>query len=932
MELDIFSHGKEYISASRAAKKTGYASDYIGQLCRGDKIPGKLIGRTWYVDLDSLLAHKRNRQLGKPRKVPTLQTSSAKRSSPFKIQADPVEIFPVLPFREIKVSYLADDAPLLPELVKKVSLPPVPAKTAVPGFAMAARATVVAFSLVLILFGGLSLIESQGGIAKRAASLGARAASAQFAVASVFDAVSNSAEFLLDGFRNLRQIAFGAPKAPALPPPAKAPATFAVAGSIPAPEAPLPHAVQVASTAKPPALAPDAASLKSELKAELEAYIRTQISLPVAPRITYNTTVLRQDILSGDTKPAIVLQSDSGADLLGLTLSKLQTNGTFVTPTITGASLIGFTFTGATGTSATTTNFYSGTGTFDSLSVGSTSGGLTTLSRLLVNGSTTLQDFTGTNSTTTNATSSTFAITGNGSGLTFYGSGNHDVTAAAGTLRIGSNTILGNILPLDSTIDIGASGMRFDKIYADEINASTIVGTISGGNVSAESIRINSDNATADAEDSFLDFERGTLLPNALLTWDSTNKRFTMNAPLALMGGIGNGDLLVTGSTTLQKVGATYASTTEIQSTSDAYFATSGGYVGIGTASPKARLHVSITDSATSIGANSTQIGEEFTNLDTTTNNWTTLLFNSGSVGAAPSAIIGMQNVDPLSHFADFAIATRGSSGFGERFRVTSNGNVGIGTTTPNNKLDIFSTTRSALGFSGASGDTYKWTIGMDVPNGGRFSIASSTALGTLDRLVIDGSGNVGIGTTNPGAKLQVNGSFLALGSTTLQDFTATQGTITSATSTNFTAANILAFGSSTLFSAKFNSATGTNLYATNFLALGSTTLQNATGSDLYISGLASTTQLRANVANIGNLTVTACTGCGSGSSFAYPFTSFADFGTHNATTSLLGFRAGFYSLASSTIGNNTASSGLTINGGATTTGDFLHIGSTTLQ
>ncbi len=60
MNSDLFFDGKQYISSSRAAKISGYANDYIGQLCRDAKINSRMVGRTWYVEIDSLICHKNN--------------------------------------------------------------------------------------------------------------------------------------------------------------------------------------------------------------------------------------------------------------------------------------------------------------------------------------------------------------------------------------------------------------------------------------------------------------------------------------------------------------------------------------------------------------------------------------------------------------------------------------------------------------------------------------------------------------------------------------------------------------------------------------------------------------------------------------------------------------------------------------------------------
>ncbi len=116
---------------------------------------------------------------------------------------------------------------------------------------------------------------------------------------------------------------------------------------------------------------------------------------------------------------------------------------------------------------------------------------------------------------------------------------------------------------------------------------------------------------------------------------------------------------------------------------------------------------------------------------------------------------------------AAFAISTGAS--VGDRLHIKSNGNVGIGTTNPDARLDVNGLIKGIAGASSSGGIKLHTNSGINVSanvmsfhtgqtNGFSFNGNSDGADGSNPLAVIRANGNVGIGTTSPSRKLDVDG------------------------------------------------------------------------------------------------------------------------------------------------------------------------------
>jgi hypothetical protein len=140
-----------------------------------------------------------------------------------------------------------------------------------------------------------------------------------------------------------------------------------------------------------------------------------------------------------------------------------------------------------------------------------------------------------------------------------------------------------------------------------------------------------------------------------------------------------------------------------------------------------------------------------------------------------------------------FGTAAIGSITLSERVRITAGGNVLIGTTTdPGDKLFIIGACRTTTGlyvgdtsaYSGGlineSNTARSITISADPGNVAVGSFIRFDVDGTTERARITSDGNVGIGTTTPGARLDVSGSAIISGSFTVSPSNAVELQVTS--------------------------------------------------------------------------------------------------------------------------------------------------------
>ena len=215
--------------------------------------------------------------------------------------------------------------------------------------------------------------------------------------------------------------------------------------------------------------------------------------------------------------------------------------------------------------------------------------------------------------------------------------------------------------------------------------------------------------------------------------------------------------------------------------------------VGVNTESPAVALDV---DGAINTTGNVTVGGTLNLTGDLTSN-----VINAGSgTAAAPSVSVGTTDNGLYSPGTDqVAISTNGT----QRLTIDSSGQIKIEQTSTDRILRIISTGANAANMlfqtsSSGTGDGDGLYVGIDDTPTAYFwnfeNTSSVFATNNTERMRIDSSGNVGIGTTNPGRTLDVNGVIRSDGTSGALAFGGNSSTPSEGSAIHRPANNTIAF------------------------------------------------------------------------------------------------------------------------------------------